>query len=188
MKLLFRTRLGINMLLLRILCAVPLLLCLCRLDAQALHKCTDANGKITLQDVPCVSGVASTVGVQPASGGDKSKEQGKQATKDIDALRNDVALMRAQREHRDAKHQIEVYTSRLDGFSLHRAATYKARDMYVLCAPGARVMCLDTDNRAKVDRELEFEFNSLLSARATGEADRRKANREHYELTKKWLD
>jgi len=173
---------------LRTLAAVELMLFAFRLDAQSLHKCTDANGKITLQDVPCTSGVATTVKVQPASGTDKSKEQAKQATKDLDSLRQDVALMRAQREHRDAKYQIDVYRSRIDGFSLHRAATYKARDLYVICSPGSRAMCLDTENRAKLDRELESEFNGLLSARSAAEADKRKANRDHYELTKRWLD
>ena len=49
-------------------CAVFALLCGCLAPAWAVHKCTDAQGKVSFQDAPC-PGLGENVEVRPAMQG-----------------------------------------------------------------------------------------------------------------------
>lgn len=180
---------------LRVVCVVIMAFAL-PASSQTIYKCPDANGRIALQDIPCVGGEQRQV--RPASGSDQkpTSNTGKvgdaakpDSVNDLDRLRNSVGKDAAARKFKDAEYEVAVFNQRVYNFPSHRALTHKQRAKYYNCGSiKYPVLCEDMENHAAVAAELDVEHNHLLGMRSNAEAVKRAANKEHFAITKKWLD
>ncbi len=163
---------------------------------QTIYNCSDANGRLALQDMPCVGGERRQV--SPASGSDEKPTANTSkivdaarpdAGNDLDLLRNSVGKDAAARKFKDADYEIGVYNQRINNFPIYRATTLKQRAKYYNCGTAKYPMlCEDMDNYRAVDAELSVELNHMRDMRTNTEAVKRAANKEHFAITKKWLD
>ena len=180
---------------LRLLCAL-IVMAAVPATGQTIYKCPDTNGRIALQDIPCVGGEQRHV--RPASGSDQkpTASTGKagdapkpDAVNDLDRLRNSVGKDAAARKFKDADYEVGVYNQRINNFPIYRATTLKQRAKYYNCGTTKYpVSCEDMDNYRAVDAELSAELNQMRDMRTNTEAVKRAANKEYFAITKKWLE
>lgn len=162
-------------------------------QGQTIYKCPDANGRIALQDLPCVGGEQRQI--KPASGSDQkatapvSKPSATAPKNDLDRLRENVGKDAAARKFKDADYDLGVFNQRINNFPTYRAQTHRERSKFYNCGTNKYpIMCEDLDHRRAVDAELEVELNRMRDMRSNANAVKRAANKEHFALTQKWLE
>lgn len=86
-------------------------------SAQTIYKCPDANGRLAMQDTPCLGG--SSVNVKPASGADGTApaSTSKTAVSIVErrSLKSDVEQMAKERRIRELDFEIAHRNSRIGG-------------------------------------------------------------------------